>query len=243
MVEERSVVLARRVLAEYLGSLLLAAIVIGAGIAAQALSPGARGLELLEDAAATGAGLYVLIAIFAPISGAHFNPIISLVDTASGGAPWRRAVAYVAAQIAGCASGAVVANLMFAHAAVSISTDHRASLAHGLSEVVATAGLVLVIFSLIRGDQRARVPAAVGAYIGAAYFFTSSASFANPAIVVGRMLSNSFAGIAPSSAPLFIGSEVVGGAIGFALLSRPLSDPPGPGYDLSRRHVEHRLCR
>lgn len=225
---ERSVDLKRRLLAEYVGSLLLAAIVIGAGIAAQALSPGARGLELLEDAVATGAGLYVLIAIFAPISGAHFNPIVSLVDAASGGATWRRAASYVAAQVAGCVSGAVLANLMYAHAAISLSTDHRASLAHGLSEVVATAGLILVIFSLARTDQRARTPAAVGAYIGAAYFFTSSASFANPAIVIGRTLSNSFAGIAPASAPLFIGAEVVGGAVGFALLLALFPAPSTP---------------
>jgi glycerol uptake facilitator-like aquaporin len=218
VVEERSVDLTRRLLAEYLGSLFLAAIVIGAGIAAQALSPGALGLELLEDAAATGAGLYVLIAIFAPISGAHFNPIVSLVDAALGGAPWRRAASYVVAQVAGCASGAVLANLMFAHAAVSISTDHRATWARGLGEIVATAGLTLVIFSLARTGQRARIPAAVGAYIGAAYFFTSSASFANPAIVIGRTLSNTFAGIAPASAPLFIGAELVGGAVGFTLL-------------------------
>jgi glycerol uptake facilitator-like aquaporin len=209
----------RRLLAEYLGSLLLAAIVIGSGIAAQTLSPHALGLELLENAAATAAGLFVIILVFGPISGAHFNPVVSFVDAAFGGMSWRHAWSYLTAQLAGCASGAVLANLMFDRAAVSISTHHRASPAHALSEVVATAGLLLVIFALARTGRGKGAPAAVGAYIGAAYFFTSSTSFANPAIAVGRMLSNTFAGIAPSSAPAYIGAEIVGGFLAFGLIS------------------------
>jgi len=210
--------LLRRLFAEYLGSLLLAAIVIGSGIAAQSLSPHAVGLELFENAAATGVGLFVLILTFGSISGAHFNPVISFVDAMFGGMSWGTAWSYLTAQVAGCASGAVVANLMYSRSAVSISMNHRATLAHGLSEVVATAGLVLVIFALAKTGRSSLAPAAVGAYIACAYFFTSSTSFANPAIVVGRMFSNTFAGISPSSAPLFVGAEVVGGVVGFALL-------------------------
>jgi arsenate reductase len=208
----------RKLAAEYLGSLLLAAIVIGSGIAAQRLSPHSIGLELFENAVATGLGLFVLIAAFGPISGAHFNPIISFVDAAFGGISWRTASSYLVAQVAGCMSGAVLANLMFSRSAISLSTNHRATAAHGLSEAVATAGLVLVIFALAKANRSSLAPAVVGAYIASAYFFTSSTSFANPAIVVGRMFSNSFAGIAPSSAPLFAAAEVIGGVVGLGLV-------------------------
>jgi glycerol uptake facilitator-like aquaporin len=208
----------RRMLGEYLGSFLLAAIVIGSGIAAQNLSPHARGLELLENATATGVGLYFLIVTFGPISGAHFNPVISFVDALFDGISWGSALGYLCAQIAGCVSGAIVANVMFSRAAVSLSTDHRSSMAHGLSEVIATTGLVLVVFALAKTQRSTLAPAAVGSYIACAYFFTSSTSFANPAIVVGRMLSNSFAGIAPASAPLFVGAEVVGGVVAVGLI-------------------------
>jgi glycerol uptake facilitator-like aquaporin len=208
----------RKAFAEYVGSLLLAAIVIGSGIAAQTYSPHAIGLELLENAAATGLGLFVIIAAFGPISGAHFNPVISFVDAAFGGITWRTACTYLVAQVAGCTSGAILANLLFSRSAISLSTDHRATMAHGFSEVLATAGLVLVIFALAKARRSSLAPAAVGAYIAGAYFFTSSTSFANPAIVVGRMFSNSFAGIAPASAPLFIVAEIVGGAIGLGLV-------------------------
>jgi arsenate reductase len=208
----------RALLAEFLGAALLAAVVIGSGIAAQRLSPGDVGLELLENAAATAAGLYVIILMFGPISGAHFNPVVSLVDASFGGMRWQRAVAYIPAQVAGCIAGAIVANAMFALAAVSISTKHRASPAHFLSELIATAGLLLVIFSLARTRRAASAAAAVGAYIGAAYFFTSSTSFANPAITIGRMFSDTFAGIAPSSAPSFIVAQLVGGIAAIALV-------------------------
>jgi glycerol uptake facilitator-like aquaporin len=203
----------RRLLAELLGSAFLAAIVIGSGIAAQRLSPGQTGVELLENATATAAGLFAIILMFGPVSGAHFNPVVSVVDAAFGGLSWRDAAAYLPVQVAGCAGGAVVANLMFARAAVSISAKHRATPAHFLSEVVATLGLIVVIFALARSGRARSAAAAVGAYIGAAYFFTSSTSFANPAITVGRMFSDTFAGIAPASAPAFIAAQILGGAV------------------------------
>jgi glycerol uptake facilitator-like aquaporin len=212
------VVLWRRLIAEFLGSAFLAAIVIGSGVAAQQLSPGNTGLQLLENAAATAAGLFAIILMFGPVSGGHFNPVVSFVDAVFGGISWRDAGAYLPAQVAGCALGAVVANVMFSRAAFELSTTHRASPAHFLSEIVATLGLLLVIFALARSGRSASAPAAVGAYIGAAYFFTSSTSFANPAITVGRMFSNSFAGIAPSSAPSFIGAQVSGGILAVVLI-------------------------
>jgi arsenate reductase len=204
-------------LAEFLGSALLAALVIGSGIAAQELSEDV-GLRLLENAAATAAGLFALILIFGPVSGAHFNPVVSLVDAAFGGLQRRDLGPYIAAQTAGCVAGAVLANAMFALAAVSISTHHRASPAHVLAEVVATCGLLLVIFSLVRTGRITAAPAAVGAYIGAAYWFTSSTSFANPAISVGRMFSDTFAGIAPASVPAFVLAQLAGGAAAYVLV-------------------------
>jgi glycerol uptake facilitator-like aquaporin len=205
--------LARRLLAELLGSGLLAAVVIGSGIAAQTLSPHDLGLELLEAAAATAAGLYAIILMFGPVSGGHFNPVVSLVDWSFGGLSWRDTIAYIPTQVAGCVIGAVTANGMFARAAISISTHHRASPAHMLAEAVATAGLIVVIFALARTHRTAAAPAAVGAYIGAAYWFTSSTSFANPAITIGRMFSDTFAGIAPASAPGFIVAQAIGGLL------------------------------
>ncbi|HWF36596.1 MAG TPA: MIP/aquaporin family protein [Solirubrobacteraceae bacterium] len=210
--------LSRRLLAELLGSAFLAATVIGSGIAAQQLSPGDVGLELFENAAATGAGLFAIILMFGPVSGAHFNPVVSLVDAAFGGLRWRQALAYIPAQIAGCIIGALAANGMFAESLLTISTKHRGTGAHFLSEIIATLGLLLVIFSLARTRRGATAPAAVGAYIGAAYFFTSSTSFANPAITVGRMFSNTFAGIAPASAPVFILAQLIGGAVAVATI-------------------------
>ncbi|HEX3802441.1 MAG TPA: MIP/aquaporin family protein [Solirubrobacteraceae bacterium] len=210
--------LGRRLVAELLGSAFLAALVIGSGIAASQLSPGEVGLELFENAVATGAGLFVIILMFGPVSGGHFNPVVSLVDARFGGLSWRDALAYTSAQITGCILGALAANAMFAHALVSISTKHRASSAHLFSEVIATLGLLLVIFSLARTKRSSTTPAAVGAYIGAAYFFTSSSSFANPAISVGRMLSNTFAGIAPGSVPGFVLAQLVGGGVAIGVI-------------------------
>ncbi len=185
---------------------------IGSGIAAAQLSPGDTGLQLFENAAATATGLFTFILMFGPISGAHFNPVVSLVDAALGGLRRRDLLAYLPAQVAGCVVGAVVANAMFGLSAVSISTTHRASPSHLFAEVIATLGLLLVIFSLARTRRGSLAPAAVGAYIGAAYFFTSSTSFANPAIDVGRMFSDTFAGIAPASVPAFVVVQLLGGA-------------------------------
>lgn len=210
--------LPRKLLAEYCGSLALAAVVIGSGIAAQTLSPGDVGLQLLENAAATAAGLYAIILVFGPISGGHFNPAVSLADAALGGLSWRHVAAYVPVQIAGCVSGAVLANAMFDGALVSISSTARATWPHGISEVVATVGLLMVIFALARTDRPHLTPAAVGAYIGAAYFFTSSTSFANPAITVGRVFSDTFAGIAPTSVAPFIAAQLVGAIVAVGLL-------------------------
>jgi glycerol uptake facilitator-like aquaporin len=212
------VALWRRLAAEFLGSAFLAALVIGSGIAAQRLSPGDTGLELLENAAATAAGLFAIILMFGPVSGGHFNPVVSFVDAAFGGVSWRDAAAYLPAQVAGCITGAVAANLMFALPAVTLSAKSRVSGAHFLSEIIATLGLILVIFALARSGRARATPAAVGAYIGAAYFFTSSASFANPAITIGRMFSDTFAGIAPASAPSFIGAQVVGGVLAIVVV-------------------------
>ena len=208
----------RRLLAEFLGSAFLAAVVIGSGIAAQRLSPGNTGLQLLENAAATAAGLFAIILMFGPVSGGHFNPVVSFVDASFGGLAWRDAAAYLPVQVTGCTTGAVIANVMFSKSAVELSTKHRASPAHFLSEVVATVGLLLVIFALVRSDRSRSAPAAVGAYIGAAYFFTSSTSFANPAITVGRMFSNTFAGIAPASVPSFVVAQVVGACLAVLLI-------------------------
>lgn len=212
------VVLWRRLVAEFIGSAFLAAVVVGSGIAAQKLSPGSTGLELFENAAATAAGLFAIILMFGPISGGHFNPVVSFLDAGFGGLSWRDAAAYLPAQVAGCVTGAIAANAMFSRAAIEISTKHRATGPHFLSEVIATLGLLLVIFALARSGRSRTAPAAVGAYIGAAYFFTSSTSFANPAIALGRMFSNTFAGIAPSSAPLFISAEILGGLLAFVVI-------------------------
>lgn len=210
--------LLRRLSAELLGSILLAALVVGSGIAAQRLSPTDTGLQLLENALATALGLPVLIIIFGPVSGAHFNPVVSLADSVSGLRSWRDTALYIPTQIVGCILGAMLANLMFGDPAVSISSNDRLTPPHFLAEIVATAGLILVIFVLARTDRTNLTPVAVGAYIGAAYFFTSSASFANPAITIGRIFSDTFAGIAPTSAPGFIIAQLIGAAVGFLIL-------------------------
>jgi glycerol uptake facilitator-like aquaporin len=214
----RDTVLWRRLLAEFLGSAFLALIVIGSGIAAQNLSPGNVGLELFENAAATAVGLFAIILMFGPISGGHFNPVVSFGDAGFGGLKWKEAAAYLPFQVVGCIVGAIAANAMFSQATISISTKHRATGPHWLSESIATIGLLIVIFALARTGRSHLAPAAVGAYIGGAYFFTSSTSFANPAITVGRMFSNSFAGIAPSSVPSFVSAQVVGGVLAFGLI-------------------------
>lgn len=216
------VTLPRRLLAELLGTGLLVTVVVGSGIAAAQLSPHDVGLQLLENALATAFGLAALILVFGPVSGASFNPVVTLADWVlarrDGHAPPLTEVgAYVVAQCVGAVGGAVLANVMFG-VGTAMSTKERASGGHLVGEVVATAGLVLLIFALVRSGRSATVAPAVGAYIGGAYWFTSSTSFANPAVTVGRMFSDTFAGIAPSSAPGFIGMQLVGLVVGVLLV-------------------------
>jgi glycerol uptake facilitator-like aquaporin len=230
--------LPRRLFAEFLGSAFLAATVVGSGIAAARLSPGDTGLQLLENAAATAAGLFTFILMFGPVSGAHFNPVVSLVDASFGGLCWRHAFAYIPAQVGGCIVGAVAANVMFDLSAISIATTHRASGSHLFAEVIATLGLLLVIFSLARSGRGNLAPAAVGAYIGSAYFFTSSTSFANPAIDVGRMFSDTFAGISPASVPAFVVVQLLGGLVAIAVIWALYPTPSDPSVISWRRSGE-----
>jgi glycerol uptake facilitator-like aquaporin len=215
--------LARRLLAEFAGSALLVTVVVGSGIAAAQLSPSDVGLQLLENSTATAFGLGVLILLFGPVSGAHFNPVVSLADWLLGrradtGISGEIASAYIVTQIVGGIAGAVLANLMFDRRIADIATKDRTTMGHVIGEVVATAGLVALIFTLARTGRAGVSAAAVGAYIGAAYWFTSSTSFANPAVTIGRMFSNTFAGIAPSSAAAFIPAQIVGALIGLAIV-------------------------
>ncbi|WP_307609078.1 aquaporin [Pseudarthrobacter sp. W1I19] len=212
----------RRAVSELLGTALLVAIVVGSGIAAQQLSPHDVGLQLLQNSTATVLGLTVLILVFGPVSGAHFNPLVSLADWFLGrrtrsGLALPDVGAYVAAQAAGAIGGSVLANAMF-DVGTSISVKDRATGGHLLGEVVATAGLILLIFALAATNRGALAAPAVGAYIGAAYWFTSSTSFANPAVTAGRIFSDTFAGISPGSAPPFVIAQVVGAALGLGLL-------------------------
>ncbi len=215
--------LARRASAEAVGTAMLVAVVVGSGIAAQRLSPGNTGLQLLENALATGAGLAALILAFGSVSGAHFNPVVTLADRLLGGTTTRDGCVYVFAQVAGACVGCMAANLMFDLAAINISTHVRSSGALWLSELIATFGLLVVIFGVVRAGRAALAPFAVGAYITAAYWFTSSTSFANPAVTIGRTLSNTFAGIEPSSVPMFIVVQIAAAllAVGAARLWYP----------------------
>jgi glycerol uptake facilitator-like aquaporin len=213
----------RPLLAELMGTALLVTVVVGSGIAAARLSPSDDGLQLLENSTATVFGLAVLILVFGPVSGGHFNPVISAVDwllsrRSGSGLSAAGVVMYAAAQLIGAVLGAVLANIIFDLPALQVSGKDRISVGHGLGEVVATAGLVLLIFALARTGQAALSAAAVGAYIGAAYWFTSSTSFANPAVTVGRIFSDTFAGIAPVSALFFVAAQLVGGLVGLSLV-------------------------
>jgi arsenate reductase len=210
--------LARRLTAEALGTGLLVVAVVGSGIMASRLSPDDIGLQLLENAAATAGALIALIWMFGAVSGAHFNPAVTLVDRSFGGITTRDTGLYIVAQIAGGCLGAIVANLMFDLPAIDWSTKDRSSAALWLSEIVATAGLLLVIHGCVRSGRADVVAVAVGVWIGGAYFFTSSTSFANPAVTIARTLSDSFAGIAPSSAPMFILMQLIGAAIAIVLI-------------------------
>lgn len=209
--------LARRLTAEALGTALLIIAVVGSGIMASRLSED-EGLQLLENAAATAGALVSLILMFGAVSGAHFNPVVSIIDRLLGSLSTRDTVLYVTAQVVGGCAGTILANLMFSLPAVELSRTERSSGALWLSEVIATVGLLLVIQGCVRTGRGAAVPFAVGAWIGGAYWFTSSTSFANPAVTVARMLSDSFAGIKPSSAPMFIVMQLLGMSIGFGLI-------------------------
>ncbi|MDH2442839.1 aquaporin family protein [Amnibacterium sp. CER49] len=219
---QRTAQLLRRLGAELLGTGLLVAIVIGSGIAAQRLSPHDIGLELLENSLATALGLPVLILMVGPVSGAHLNPVVSLADwiigrPARAGLRGREVPLYVLAQVLGAVAGALLANAMFG-LPPAVATTSRATPPHLLAEAVATAGLVLLVFALARSGRSAAAAPAVGAYIGAAYWFTSSTSFANPAVTVARMLSDTFAGIAPASVPPFLVAQLIGGGLGVLLV-------------------------
>ena len=212
----------RRAVAEFLGTALLVTVVVGSGIAAERLSPNDVGLQLLENSTATVLGLTVLILVLGPVSGAHFNPAVSLADWVLGrrsgtGLTLPELGAYVAAQAAGAVGGSVLANAMFG-VGTSISGTERATPGHLLGEVVATAGLILLVFALARTSRGLLAAPAVGAYIGAAYWFTSSTSFANPAVTFGRVFSDTFAGIAPGSVPGFAAAQLVGAAVGLGLV-------------------------
>jgi glycerol uptake facilitator-like aquaporin len=215
--------LPRRLLAEFSGTALLVTVVVGSGIAAAQLSPSDVGLQLLENSTATALGLAVLILLFGPVSGAHFNPVVSLADwvlgrRAASGIGGMNLLAYTAVQVVGGVTGAMLANLMFDRRVIELATKHRTTTGHLIGEVVATAGLIALIFALARTGRAGLSSAAVGAYIGAAYWFTSSTSFANPAVTLGRVFSDTFAGIAPRSVPGFIAAQVIGGMIGLVLV-------------------------
>ncbi|MFC0027909.1 aquaporin [Micromonospora chaiyaphumensis] len=238
-----SLALARRASAEFAGSALLVAAVVGSGIAATRLSPSDAGLQLLENAIATALALGALILTFGPVSGAHFNPVVSAVDwwlgrRAGTGLSARDLAAYTVAQTAGAISGAVLADLMFGVPAVAWSRTERAGGNLWLAEVVATAGLVVLIFALARSGRTAAAPAAVGAYIGAAYWFTSSTSFANPAVTIGRAVTDTFAGIAPTSVPGFVAAQLAGGLVAVAALAAWY---PGSGQSGDAVVVPHRI--
>jgi arsenate reductase len=215
-VSDAVVSLTRRLFAEALGTALLVAAVVGSGIMAQRLSPTDSGLALLENALATGGVLFVLIATLGPISGAHFNPVVTAVDAWFGGIERRDVAPYALVQVAGACAGAILANLMFGLSAVSVSQHGRSGSGIWLSEVVATFGLLLVILGLVRAGRSSWIAASVAAYIVGAYWFTASTSFANPAVTIGRTLSDTFAGIAPASVPGFVVAQCLGGLIAVA---------------------------
>ncbi len=206
----------KKLIGEYLGTLTLVAIVVGSGMMATSLSQDV-GVQLLINTISTVFGLLVLIQIFAPISGAHFNPVVTMVDLIERKVSFSQLIQYAVVQILGAISGAVLANAMFDHPLIETATKQRSGGNLYLGEVVATAGLILIINLLVKQDKLTLIPAMVAAWIGSAYFFTSSTSFANPAVTIGRTLSDSFAGIAPSCAPRFIAAQILGALIGLGL--------------------------
>jgi glycerol uptake facilitator-like aquaporin len=225
----------RRLLAEFTGTALLVAVVVGAGIAATRLTTDGA-LRLLVSAVVTALGLAVLILIFAPAGGAHFNPVVTAADWLLGRSTPRRygpglAVAVMGCQVAGAVGGAALADAMFAVPVLTASGTRRSGGPVLLGEVVATAGLLLLIVTLARTGRTQHAAWSVGAWIGAAYWFTSSTAFANPAVTIGRTLTPTYAGIAPASAPAFIGAEILGGALGVLLAVAVHPARPDPAHD------------
>jgi len=216
--------LGRRLAAEGVGTALLLAVIIGSGIMAERLSGGNTGLALLANTAATGAGLIALILTFGPVSGAHFNPCVSAAEALNGRLTWLEVLGYTGIQVIGAIGGAMAAHLMFEEPLISLSQHARSGLAQMWSEFIATFGLLLVILSCAR-YRASMVPFAVGAYISAAYWFTASTSFANPAVTVARSLSDTFAGIHPADAPGFIVAEILGAGAAVALTRWLMSEP------------------
>ena len=229
--------LGRRVLAEAIGTALLVAAVVGSGIAASRLSPHDVGLQLLVNSLVTGAALVALIVALQPVSAA-FNPVVTLVERVLGAITTTEAAWLIVGQFAGAAAGAVLANVMFGLAAINVSTHVRTGGGLWLGEVVATAGLLLVIFGAARSGRTDRIAYAVGGYITAAYWFTSSTSFANPAVTVARTLSDSFAGIAPASVPMFVLMQLVGGALGFVVIRLLYPTAAAASDTLSHQPIE-----
>jgi len=231
--------LLRKCIAEFLGSAFLVAVVIGSGIMATNLTDNVA-LQLLCNTVATAGGLVALIAAFGSVSGAHFNPVVTIADRFFKGIPTREVAPYIASQLAGMIVGAVVANLMFGLTAINLSTKTRSGGGIWLGEVVATLGLLLVIFGVVRSGKSSLAPFVVAGYITAAYFFTSSTSFANPAITVGRTLSDSFAGIAPKSAPGFIIAQFIGLALALVALRVVFSDVDEFADEILMLHEEEK---
>jgi glycerol uptake facilitator-like aquaporin len=237
--------LPRRASAEFTGTCLLTAAVVGSGIAATRLSPGNTGLQLLENSVATALGLGALILMFGPVSGAHLNPIVSAVDWWCGrrsgtGLTPAELSTFVLAQIGGAVVGAALANIMFGLPVVAWSHTARTGANLWLAEVIATGGLMLLVFALARSGRSGAAPAAVGAYIGAAYWFTSSTSFANPAVTIGRTFTDTFAGIAPASMAPFLAAQLVGGLVAVAGIGwwyPAAATPPMQSPFLTREHL------
>jgi glycerol uptake facilitator-like aquaporin len=224
--------LARQATSEFVGTAFLVATVVGSGIAAERLSPADTGLQLLENSLITGAVLVALILALQPVSAA-FNPVVTLVERALGAISTSGAAALIGAQVLGGITGAVVANLMFELPAATFSIHERSGGGLWLGEVVATFGLVLVIFGVVRSGRASHVAFAVGGYITAAYWFTSSTSFANPAVTVARMFSDTFAGIAPSSVAMFVVMQLVGGALAYGLVRLLYPDAPAVAAEVA----------
>ena len=230
--------LSRRLVAEGLGTAFLLAVVVGSGIMAERLAGGNVAIALLANTVATGAGLVALILTFGPISGAHFNPAVTLADAWQGGLAWKHVPAYISAQIIGAFAGVAAAHLMFGEPLFFASQHERSGLAQLWSEFVATFGLLAVIWGCVRSRASA-VPFAVGAYITAAYWFTASTSFANPAVTLARAASDSFAGIRPIDAPGFIVAQLLGALAATALFRWLLPEPTKPAPDLLVPHSDH----